>query len=118
MKFAVGDVVLVPMLDPQAQNKKTRPAVIAELLENDECIVVAITSSFDKDKLGHFQVANLPFSHGKPKCRSGLDRPSVADCSWFAFESLENCERIGNLPETLVAAIKQKLFDYQSRPSS
>ena len=108
----IGDVVWVPMFDPQGENPKPRTAVVVELQGDSECVVVAITSSFDLDKLGEFDVTGLPFKRGKPPCRSGLDRPSVAACYWYAIEQVSSCKKVGALQLTLVAAIKQRLREY------
>ena len=112
--LSIGDVVWVPMIDPQGQNPKPRTAVVVELLDDSECVVVAITSSFDPNNLGEFQVPGLPFKTGKPPCRSGLDRPSVADCTWYAFEQISNCKKAGALETALVRTIKQRLQDYMA----
>lgn len=110
--LCIGDVVWVPMSDPQGENPKPRTAVVVELRGDSACVVVAITSSFDPDKLGKFDVASLPFKNGKPPCRSGLDRPSVAACNWYGIEHVSNCRKVGALQPALVLAIKQRLLEY------
>lgn len=111
-KLSVGDVVWVPMIDPQGQNRKPRTAGVVDLLGESECVVVAITSSFDPNNLEKFLVTGLPFKSGKPPCRSGLDRASVAACYWYAIEQVSNCKKVGGLQITLVAAIKKQIQEF------
>lgn len=86
-----GQIVLASVVDPQGRNPKVRPCVV---VSNEPAItaggpvrVVCITGTLDgidaEDRV------DLPW-HRSGHPRTGLNKPSAADCSWQADVALED----------------------------
>ena len=99
-----GDIVIViDLLDPQGRNPKDRPCVIVSSPERiaagGPLEVVAITTSPSPDPLP-FDHVRLPWQvPGETRCRTGLDKPNAAICSWLVEIELSRIARIiGHVP--------------------
>jgi len=90
-----GRIIWVELLDPQARNRKYRPAVIvtpdADIRDDGEVWVVAISTQFDEAPK-EVQV-ELPWDRrGHP--RTGLKEQCAAVCTWMEkvrVASIQEC---------------------------
>lgn len=116
LKFA--DIVLVHISDENGENLKSRPCMVAEVYNDGSVLVIAITSTFDPNKLKPTQIDGIPWKSNLPRAATGLSKPSVIDCSWYCTADSNHCKKIGMMPALLAARAKMLLQQELEKRSS
>ena len=81
----IGRVVWLNVSDPQGGNPKRRPCLILDIDSNGTVVAcVATTSRFDAAALRDDEIPRPSGTPDNPS-RLGLDRPTVAKCSWLVI---------------------------------
>lgn len=94
-----GRIVWAVVPDPQGRNEKERPLVIlsekpAELAENDDVLVVAVTTQTGQAPAAHS--VSLPWSQ-QSNCITKLREPSAAVCTWLCKIKRASIVKVGGL---------------------
>ena len=105
--YCRGTIVKIcQLLDKQNRNPKDRFVVlVSDIMEFDtEIHGVAITSTFDLPLTA--TSIELPYSKSAHRCKTGLNLPSVADCTWEVIVDVDRIiRRAGSIPTTHLNAI-------------
>ncbi len=96
--------------DKRGVNPKDRPVLLVENFSDTDAEVycVAITGAFDFP-LPATSIL-LPFSSSRNRCKTGLDKESVADCTWtVVVAACDIIERMGHIKATHLIEVRANL---------
>lgn len=111
----LGRIVWLDVPDPQGGNPKRRPCLILDITRDGTLVAnVATTSRFDPDALADDEILLPSGAPGRPS-RLGLDRPTVAKCSWLVVAPADMATPEGPpVPRSQQVRIMERVQEMQS----
>jgi hypothetical protein len=106
MSFRAGEIVWVLMADSNPKGPVKRPALIVDVYGID-CLVMAITSSFNKHHLAPHEIP-LPRNDV-----TNLKKESVVSCNWREVVLLERLEPMGSVEAVVLARARYLLKSWR-----